>query len=175
MVCGVTDFMTIHSDPSFDELLEILRGFATAIVVTRSADGDLVGRPMAIADCTGQAHLKFLTRSDGSTIRDAVAYPALAACMQSGDRYLSLSGIARTTRDRREIDQLWNPRDAVWFDGGKDDPKLIVLEIVPRYGEYWDRSGFSGIVFKLEELRARLGGQTLGKVPGKHGDVAFQR
>jgi general stress protein 26 len=166
-------FTMNSSEQSFDDLIEIMQGFDTAVVITKTADGSLVGRPMAIADCTNDARLWFLTRTDSSTLRDVVGHPALAACMQSGERYLSISGIARTTRDKRQINELWKPGDVDWFEGGKDDPKLIVLEIVPTYGEYWDRSGINGVVLKIQELRARLTGHTLGKIPGKHGDVAF--
>ena len=161
-------------ETAFDILLRLLKGFENAIIVTRRPDGALAGRPMAIADSTVDGHLWFLTRADSSTIRDITDNPEVVACLQCDHCYLSLSGLARATRDSDRVDALWSPRDAVWYEKGKHDPNLILLEIVPTYGEYWDRSGIDTIAFRLQELRAMVTGETPEDVPGKHGDVEFR-
>lgn len=165
--------MSEQDNIPFENLLHILRQFRTAIVVTRRNDKTLAGRPMVIADCTSAGHLWFITRVESSTIRDITENPEVAACLQADECYLSISGLARTTRDNSRIDELWDERHAVWYELGRDDPSLILLEIVPTYGEYWDRSGMSAIRFKMQELRARLTGESLDTTAGNHGDVDF--
>lgn len=157
----------------FDSFLQNLREFDTASVVTRSKQDMLIGRPMAIADCTAAGHLWFITRVESSTVRDITDNPQIAACMQSNGRYVSISGYPRTTRDKQRVDRIWDPRQAAWFDKGRDDPSLILLEIVPAYGEYWDRTGGSGIDFKFREMRAMVTGSTFEETAPNHGLVDF--
>jgi general stress protein 26 len=161
------------SDLNFDKLMGLLQSFETASVVTRSAADRICGRPMAIAECTTEGHLWFVTRVESATIADITEHPAVAAILQSSGRYVSISGLARTSRDGDRIDELWDPGQAVWFEKGKQDPSLILLEIVPVHGEYWDRSGLSGIDFKLREIRALITGATFGATAGEHGTVSF--
>lgn len=168
--------MTLNSgngDRPFDEFVKLLTRFDTACIVTRSKDNQLLGRPMAIAECTPDAHLWFITRVESSTIGDITENPEIGAILQSGGLYLSISGVARTSRDKDRINRLWTTDQAVWFEEGKDDPTLILLEIVPMYGEYWDRSGAQAIDFKIREVRALLTGETLEKTAGRHGSVQF--
>jgi general stress protein 26 len=165
--------MSNDTETSFESFLDILQRFEVAIVVTRDMNGTLRGRPLAIADRTHEGNLWFLTHVDSATIDDITENPEIAACLQADGCYLSISGLARATRDRSRIDALWSPDQSVWYELGKDDPSLILLEIVPTYAEYWDRSGASGIRFKLRELSAMLSGETVEKTAGIHGDVDF--
>lgn len=158
---------------SFNDFIELLRRFDSASVVTRSQDNQLFGRPMAIAECTPEAHLWFITRVESSTVNDITEHPEIAAILQSGSLYLSVSGYARTCRDKDLIDRLWSLNQSVWFEKGKQDPSLILLEIVPTYGEFWDRSGGKAIDFKIQEIRALLTGSTLDPTAGHHGRVHF--
>lgn len=165
--------MSENTATTFENFLDILQRFDVAMVVTRHDDGTLTGRPLAIADRTSDGHLWFMTHVDSSTIEDITENPEVAACLQADGCYLSISGLARTTRDKGRIDALWSPTQAVWYEEGKNDPSLILLEIVPTYAEYWDRSGARGIGFRIRELRAMLSGETFEKTAGRHGDVDF--
>lgn len=158
---------------TFEKLMHLLTEFRTCSIVTRRKDGLLVGRPMAIAESTTDGHLWFITHVESSAVEHITENPEIAAILQADDRYVSLSGYARTTRDKARVDQLWDPSQSVWFEKGKEDPSLILLEIVPVYGEYWDRSGLSGIEFKLKEVRALVTGETLGATAREHGTVNF--
>jgi general stress protein 26 len=161
------------NDRNFREFIELLQGFDSASIVTRGPDNRLFGRPMTIAECTPEAHLWFITRVESSTLNDITENPEIAAILQSGHTWLSVSGFARACRDKDLIDRLWSANQAVWFEQGKDDPSLILLEIVPMYAEFWDRSGGNAIRFKIREMRALLAGDTLDESAGHHGSVSF--
>jgi general stress protein 26 len=161
------------TDTSFAQFIEQLKKFNTAHVVTRADDDSLLARPMAIAEITGDGHLWFITHVESSAIRDITEHPQIAACLQSGGRYLSISGLAKTSRDRSRIEQLWDPRQAVWFEKGIQDPSLILLEIVPMAGEFWDRSGIRGIDFRIREVGALITGSRLEDDAGAHGQINF--
>ena len=46
------------------------------------------------------------------------------------DLFATINGVLRREDDRANIDRLWNPFVAAWFEGGKTDPKLLLLDEV---------------------------------------------
>jgi general stress protein 26 len=58
----------------------------------------------------------------------------------SGQRYVSVSGVATVTNDRERIAALWSPAADVWFKG-KDDPNVRLLHVAPGQAEFWDGPG----------------------------------
>jgi general stress protein 26 len=60
--------------------------------------------------------------------------------------FASVEGELATTRDRALIDRLWNPYVAAWYEGGKDDPNLILFVLHPREATFWENesSFFAG-------------------------------
>jgi general stress protein 26 len=65
--------------------------------------------------------------------------------------FASIEGMIQLDNDRAVIDRLWNPYIAVWFEGGKDDPKLALLRFDPGHAEIWldEKSLFAGIKLML--------------------------
>ena len=84
-------------------------------------------------------------------------------------------GAARATRDRDKVDQLWKDVYGAWFPEGRADPTLLLLEIVPTYVEYLDRSGVEAIKFMFATAKSAVTGKTLGDDQGIHGKVDFPK
>lgn len=145
-------------EEKLENLVDVLKKFSTAMLVTRTDEGDLRSRPMAIADCNDVARLWFVTRSDSGKIDEMTEFPSVNISMQDGKHFLSISGTARISNDRDRIHQLWNAPMKIWFDG-PDDPTIRLLEIVPMHAEYWDRSGIEGIKLLLASARAVVTGE----------------
>jgi general stress protein 26 len=76
---------------------------------------------------------------------DAIGYFA----SKGHDLFAAIDGVLRRDEDRATIDRLWNPFVAAWFEGGKTDPKLLLLRFDPRGAQIWlnDHSVFAA--FKL--------------------------
>ena len=49
-----------------------------------------------------------------------------------------MSGAAIVSRDRRKMEELWNPAYTAWFPEGLDDPQICLLNIKVSQAEYWD-------------------------------------
>src|SRR4029079_12863058 len=49
--------------------------------------------------------------------------------------------------DRAVVDRLWNAYVAAWYEGGKDDPKLILLRLDAERAQIWENATtlFAGI------------------------------
>ena len=163
------------TDPDFDALLDLLRDFDTAMLVTRR-DQVLRSRPMAIADTTRDGLIRFVTRDDSGKLDELHADDNVNVALQGESRFLSISGKARLSKDPELIDASWQAGQRLWFEKGRDDPHVIVLEVIPTFAEFWDRSGVATIQLLFERTRHGLFGGSPAdeKAIGRHGRVSFR-
>jgi general stress protein 26 len=164
--------MTTTSD---DKLQELLKDFSIAMLVTRTTEGRLRSRPMAVADVQPDGTLWLLTDRNSGKLDEIAADQHVNVSAQSSSKFLSFSGIASGVDDRKKVAELWKESWRVWFPGGKDDPSLILVKIRGEMGEYWDNSGTSGIKYLIEAGKAYLCGTRphLENDPKIHGKVAL--
>jgi len=149
---------TIPEAEKRKRLSELVVRFDTAMLVTRSSDGGMRARPLAIADAGDDETLYFSTSIESPKVREIEADPHVNVVMQDGRRYVSLSGVAKVVRDRGIIERLWSPSWKVWFPNGVDDPSLCLLRVEPVEAAYWDMTGTAGIKYVFEMARAFVTG-----------------
>ena len=53
------------------------------------------------------------------------------------DLFASIEGKLEAYNDPALIDRLWNKFIAAWFEGGKTDPKLLLLRFNPDQAQIW--------------------------------------
>lgn len=140
------------------KMRELIQDFSVAMLVTRTAEGTLRSRPMALAEVEDDGTLWFLTQGDSGKIDELASDSHVNVAMQSSWKYVSISGNARTVQDRAKVEELWNESWKVWFPKRKDDPALTLLRVDGESGEYWDNSGASGIKYLIEAGKAYLSG-----------------
>ena len=160
------------ADDHMQEFVEILDSFDHAMLVTQR-DSELRSRPMAIADRTRDGRVWFITSVDSAKLQEITDYPDVNVAMQAGSTFLSISGTVRATRDPDKINELWNDIQELWFPEGRNDPTLILLEVVPTFAEYWDRSGVEAVKFMFDAAKSMATGRTLGDDEGKHAKLRF--
>jgi general stress protein 26 len=156
-----------------DKLHDLLSDFGVAMLITRTPDGKLRGRPMALAQVEADGTLWFATDRDSAKVDELEADPEAAVTMQSSTKFVSLSGTAQMVDDRAKLRELWKTEWKVWFPGGPDDPSILLLRLDGHTGEYWDNSGTQGVKYLLEAGRALLSGQRpdVGHDPKVHAKV----
>jgi general stress protein 26 len=157
------------------KLREMLEEFGTAMLVTRTDDGHLRGRPMALAEVEPDGTLWFATDRHAAKVEELARDRHVGVTMQSSTKFLSLSGTASTVDDREKLARLWKAEWGVWFPRGKDDPNLVLLRVDGQVGEYWDNSGTSGLKYLIEAGKALLTGSRpgVGKEPAVHAKVGL--
>ena len=153
-VWGITT-MNAH-----DKLIKLMQGFDTAMLVTRTDDGQLTSRPMAVADMADNGELWFVTDRNSGKIADLILDQEVAVTMQGSSQFVSITGEAQVIDDREKIESLWHESWKVWFPDGKTDSTITLLKIMPQHGEYWDNSGFTGVKYLIKAGRAYLQGET---------------
>ncbi|CAN5203259.1 pyridoxamine 5'-phosphate oxidase family protein [soil metagenome] len=141
-----------------NKLKELMEEFGTAMLVTRSKQGQIRARPMHLADIDSDGTLWLMTDRESAKVAEIEQDVQVNLTMQSKLKFVSISGTASLVEDRAKVAQLWKESWKVWFPGGKDDPKLILLTIKGQAGEYWDNSGVSGIKYLFEAGKAYLTG-----------------
>jgi general stress protein 26 len=160
---------------SEEKLRDLLQDFGVAMLVTRTLDGQLRSRPMALADVQPDGTLWLLTDRHSGKLDEISGDPHVNVTAQSNAKFVSISGSASPVEDRSKVSQLWKESWKVWFPGGKDDPSLVLIRIQGDAGEYWDNSGTSGIKYLIEAGKAYLTGTRphVENDPKIHGKVAL--
>ncbi len=160
------------NDSNLKEFARVLRTFDTAMLVTQR-DNELRSRPMAIAGRTESGGVWFITSIDSGKLGEITDNPVVNVAMQASGRFMSISGTTRATRDSTKIDELWDASHGIWFEMGREDPDLILVEVVPTYAEYWDRSGIEGVKFMFAAVSSAVTGATVRDEQLTHGKVEF--
>jgi general stress protein 26 len=152
------------------QLEEVVGHFRNAMVVTRTPDGALRARPMAVAKAEPNGNLWFLTSASSGKVDELRDDDHLAVTMQSSTRFVSLTGRGRIERDPAKRRELWSDLFRAWFPKGPDDPDLAVIELVAEQGEYWDQHGVEGLRYLFEVAKAAARGERAGDGrPERHG------
>lgn len=86
------------------------------------------------------------------------------------DLFAHVHGTLRIDNDRAVIDRLWNRFVAAWYQGGKDDPKLVLLRFDAEKAEVWMDA--SSVVAGIKML---LGMDPKQEYRDKVGEVSLQR
>lgn len=163
--------MNVHPQRHLNDLL---KSFSTAMMITRSGDRSIHGRPMHIAEISKDGELYFATSLDSGKLRDIENDPDVTLIFQGDSVFISLQGTAHLSTDPDLIDRLWSESWRVWFPEGKDDASLVILRIEPQDAEYWDNSGSEGISYAMTALKAYIKGeQAVVADPGQHAKVVL--
>ena len=110
-------------------------------------------RPMTAQIEGERGPIWFFTSRDNALVRQlAPGMRAIATFASKGhDLFATIQGSLRVDNDRAIIDMLWNRFVAAWYEGGKDDPKLVLLRFDAEHAEIWlnEQSVFTGIQLLL--------------------------
>ena len=152
--------MTDAQPGTEQEYAELLDEFDTALLVTRGPDGHLHARPMATQKRHHREGLWFATYGSSDKCREIAADARVALAFHEGKHeasYLSVSGRAEIVRDRRKIDELWDPSWNAWFPDGPEEEDLVLIRVVPEHVEWVRPEGGKLKVWKTMAKRALTG------------------
>jgi general stress protein 26 len=119
-----------------DELYDLIDGIETAMFTTRRPTGQLVSRPMATQARMEDADLWFVTDSEAHKLDDLMLDPHVncAYYNNKSKEWVSVTGVARVSRSKTKIRQLYKEDWKAWFgdeggdrDGGPNDPRIALI------------------------------------------------
>jgi general stress protein 26 len=119
-------------------------------------------RPMSVQKIDDNGVLWFLSADDSHKNAEIEQKHAVQLLFQGSKHsdFLSLYGQAEISRDKRKIDELWEPLLKTWFTEGKDDPRITVIKVTPTSGYYWDNKHGNAVAL-LKMVAGAITGQTL--------------
>ncbi|ARJ06281.1 general stress protein [Cnuibacter physcomitrellae] len=120
-----------------ETIAAIVKAARVAFVTSRTADGDLHSRPLAVQDDTFTGDLWFFTQDPSEKTDEVRADPSVNVAIESGKGFLSIAGTASISRDATKIDELWSTGAEAWFPEGRDDPSVALLKVHAESAEFW--------------------------------------
>jgi len=156
-----------------EHLHDLIKDFRTAMLTTRTPDGGVHIRPMAVAKLGRDEELYFATGLTSPKVDEIAKNNQISISFQSSSEFAALYGTAHVLKDRALIDELWSEAWRVWFPGGKDDPNLCLLAVTPTSAEYWDSSGAEGFKYLYEGLKAVFQKRTPDHDEAQHAKVSL--
>lgn len=123
-------------EKKLDDLYTLIDGIEVALMTTRRPDGHLVSRPMQTQERTSGTDLWFMTNLESQKLEELATDPHvnLGYYKNRTREWVSVSGTAIISRDKRLIRELYKPDWRAWLgdeggerDGGPDDPRIALL------------------------------------------------
>jgi len=123
-------------EKKLDDLYKLIDGIEIAMFTTRRADGMLVSRPMQVQERTAGTDLWFMTNIESEKLDELATDPHvnLAFYKDRTREWVSVSGTAIISRDKRIIQALYKPDWKAWLgdqggdrDGSAKDPRIALV------------------------------------------------
>jgi general stress protein 26 len=117
-----------------------------AMLVTRSADGELAGRPMSNnGDVAFDGDSYFFSYEEARSISDIARDPKVHLSF-AGDKsllgkpgvFIAIEGHAELIRDKAQFEAHWTSDLERWFKDGVDTPNLVLIKVHALRVHYWD-------------------------------------
>jgi len=145
----------------FKKIHDLIKDIHVAMLTTEGSDGKLHSRPMATQEAEFDGSVWFLSRQSSGKVTDIQHQAHVNLAYSDGkSSFVTLAGTAEIQKDRKKIDELWNPLYKAWFPDGKDDPEITVIKVQVEEAEYWEAPA-NAIVRNVKILSAAItGGKT---------------
>ena len=135
--------------------------------------GNMHMQPMAPNADRKRNAIWFFTKTDSHLVQALRPGSRAHFCVvgKDHDYHACLAGTLTENKDPAKIDEYWNSVVAAWYEGGKSDPKLTLLELKLDDGEIW-ASTDSSLKFGWEIAKANMSDEKMPDV-GVHREVRF--
>ncbi|MEE4211785.1 MAG: pyridoxamine 5'-phosphate oxidase family protein [Parvularcula sp.] len=134
----------------------------------------LHSQPMSAQTRDGGKSVYFFAKTDSELFEEMKKGHDMAHLVVVGkdhDYHACAVGHIRENKDPALVDELWNPMVAAWYEGGKEDPTMTLLELDLENGRVWGSTDNS-LRFGWETAKANLVEEETPDV-GVQTDVTF--
>ncbi len=153
----MVDLSKTKNDP-LQQLWDILEDTRAGMLGVEDSDQHM--QPMAPQLEKESNSIWFYARSDSDLVKAVRTSDRASFCVISKDHdyHASLTGLISENKSRAHIDKFWSPMVSAWFENGKDDPTLTMLQLKLDDAAIWASSN-STLRFGWEMAKANLTGK----------------
>ncbi|WP_380871742.1 hypothetical protein ACFB49_26950 [Sphingomonas sp. DBB INV C78] len=131
---------------TLSDLAKKMRDIDFAVLMTRTEDGSIAGRPMSNnRDVEFDGDSWFFTLEETRTVGDirrdgnvGLVYQSKSGLIGTRQFFLTLEGRASLIRDKASFTEHWTKDLAAWFEQGVDTPGLVLIKFETERLHYWD-------------------------------------
>lgn len=125
---------------SIKKIAELIKDIEIAMLTTVEQDGSLRSRPMQTQKVEFDGEIYFFTKASSPKADEVEneSTACVAYAKPDDNLYVSVSGKGRVSRDKKKMEELWNPALKAWFPKGLEDPDIALLVIKAEKAEYWE-------------------------------------
>ena len=142
----------------------------TCFFCTNGAMGPSGGvRPMSLLQADDAGNLWFMSALDSHKNAELAANPQVKLFFQESTHagFMELDGLAVVSQDKAKIKELWDFMLKTWFTEGEDDPRITVIQVIPKGGYYWDNKHGQAIAGAKMMVGAAIGKTLDDSIEGK--------
>jgi len=153
----------LNGKEAIEKIKELTKKNKTCFFGTLSNnDMPLEVRPMSVQKIDDDGNLWFLSSKDSHKNQEIKNDDTVQLLFQGSPHsdFLSLSGKASISTDKKMIKELWEPIVKTWFTEGVDDPRITVIKVTPETGYYWDTKHGHVIAF-MKMVIGAIRGKTM--------------
>jgi general stress protein 26 len=136
----MSEIKNLIAEEAVAKLQDLVKSTPTCMFASRLGEAPFHVCPMQVQETDYEGRLWFFSGAESTHNQQIAADPRVQLIFSNhSDReYLTVYGTASISRDREQIDRLWNRMVEVWFPEGKDDPNLTLICVQPAIAHYWD-------------------------------------
>ena len=83
--------------------------------------------------------------------------------------YAKIDGSLSVSNDSEKLDELWSPIAAAWFDDGREDKDVRLVQFTPSHAEAWMTDGGAGFFYQIAKANVTDAKPDMGD----HGVIRF--
>lgn len=128
--------------------------------------------PMSVQEVDAHGDIWFLASKSSEKCQN-IATDNMVQLMfaHPGDfKFLTVYGEASLSADQSRIDKYWNKMVEGWFEKGREDPDITLIQVKPQDMHYWDTKEHKMISFAKVLWSSVTGTKT---DPGVEGDITI--
>jgi general stress protein 26 len=130
-----------HRAGHLDHVRAIMKKVRVCMLTTTAPDGRLHSHPMTTQESEFDGDAWFIVDRQSETATNVTTFAEVNLAYAGSSDWLSVAGTASLVEDQAKVEELWNPFADAWFEGGKDDPRVVLLRVKASEAQYWDNPG----------------------------------
>lgn len=136
----MSDVKNLVSEAAVRKLQELVNGATTCMFATNLETAPFHVCPMQVQEADYEGDLWFFSGADSTHNAHVTADSRvqLIFANNSDMEFLTVFGDATISKDRAQIERLWDKMVEAWFPEGSGDPNVTLVRVRPREVHYWD-------------------------------------